>query len=99
MLVSAMRGTGVLQTAYRHDQIKRPRLTFIVVGKRHHMRFFADKGGQDPRGNDNLASGFVVDQGIVHPSIKTSISSRNLISKEVRDIRHAKDWVTANYSL
>lgn len=47
-----------------------PQLVFIVVGKRHHFRFFPDpKSGEgaDARGNGNLLPGFVVDQDIVHP--------------------------------
>jgi eukaryotic translation initiation factor 2C len=43
-----------------------PQLVFIVVGKRHHFRFFPDPksgAGADPKGNGNLFPGFVVDQG------------------------------------
>jgi len=47
-----------------------PKMSFIVVGKRHHVRFFPIPGGnprqQDPK-NGNLPSGLIVDQQIVHP--------------------------------
>lgn len=45
-------------------------MSFIVVGKRHHIRFFpapgADSRQQDPK-NGNLPSGLIVDQQVVHP--------------------------------
>ena len=48
-------------------------ISFIVVGKRHHIRFFpapgADSRQQDPK-NGNLPSGLVVDQQVVHPLYK-----------------------------
>ncbi|KAJ4473038.1 Piwi domain-containing protein [Lentinula aciculospora] len=44
----------------------RPKITFIVVGKRHHFRFFPKSGG-DADASGNCPSGFVVDQGIEHP--------------------------------
>ncbi|KAG7086247.1 hypothetical protein E1B28_002217 [Marasmius oreades] len=43
-----------------------PKLTFIIVGKRHHFRFFPN----DPKDADrsgNCRSGFVVDRRITHP--------------------------------
>ncbi|KAF5386770.1 hypothetical protein D9615_001667 [Tricholomella constricta] len=57
-----------LMTAYGSDLARWPGVTFIVVGKRHHFRFFPlDRQSEDPRGNGNLHAGFVVDQDIVHP--------------------------------
>lgn len=44
-----------------------PTVTIVIVGKRHHTRFFAT----DPRDADrsgNTIAGTVVDSGIVHPS-------------------------------
>jgi eukaryotic translation initiation factor 2C len=41
-----------------------PRLTFIVVKKRHHSRFFA----YDGRATNNIEAGTVIDQDITHPS-------------------------------
>ncbi|KAJ3912486.1 Piwi domain-containing protein [Lentinula edodes] len=53
----------LLEKFYGRD---RPRITFIVVGKRHHFRFFPKSGGTaDASGN--CPSGFVVDRGIEHP--------------------------------
>ncbi|KAG6832703.1 hypothetical protein H0H92_012275 [Tricholoma furcatifolium] len=59
--VASMR--GVLEEEYGKDTQRWPELNFIIVGKRHHFRFFADRDGQDPKGNGNLYSGFVVDRG------------------------------------
>ncbi|KIK51680.1 hypothetical protein GYMLUDRAFT_50405 [Collybiopsis luxurians FD-317 M1] len=44
----------------------RPKITFIVVGKRHHFRFFP-RGRGDADQSGNCPSGFVVDRGIEHP--------------------------------
>ncbi|KAJ3557975.1 hypothetical protein NM688_g1185 [Phlebia brevispora] len=45
-----------------------PQLVFIVVGKRHHIRFFpSDSSGKDKSGNCN--PGLVVDDGIVHSKL------------------------------
>ena len=41
-----------------------PRLTFIVVKKRHHSRFFA----YDGRVTNNIEAGTVIDQDITHPT-------------------------------
>ncbi|KAJ3712807.1 Piwi domain-containing protein [Lentinula raphanica] len=47
----------------------RPKITFIIVGKRHHFRFFPRSEG--PRfgadNSGNCPAGFVVDRGIEHP--------------------------------
>lgn len=45
----------------------RPKLTFIVVGKRHHIRFFPK--GKSPRKDGNAPAGLVVDTGITAPGI------------------------------
>ncbi|KAJ4500182.1 Piwi domain-containing protein [Lentinula lateritia] len=46
-----------------------PKITFIIVGKRHHYRFFPlnpqNKLEADPKGN--CLAGTVVDKGITHP--------------------------------
>ena len=41
-----------------------PSMAFVIVGKRHHFRFFpADRNSEDEKGNGNLQAGFVVDTG------------------------------------
>lgn len=40
-----------------------PKITVLVVGKRHHARFFP----WDPTATDNLRAGLVVDHTVVHP--------------------------------
>ncbi|KDQ16674.1 hypothetical protein BOTBODRAFT_30592 [Botryobasidium botryosum FD-172 SS1] len=44
---------------------KRPQLTFIIVGKRHHVRFFPAGGRGDRSGN--APAGLVVDSDITNP--------------------------------
>ncbi|KAF8680986.1 argonaute family [Rhizoctonia solani] len=44
-----------------------PKLTFVCVGKGHHVRLFGDQQNVDRSGN--CQPGTVVDQGITHPAI------------------------------
>ncbi|KAK0493443.1 argonaute-like protein [Armillaria luteobubalina] len=58
----------LLEAACRDAKINPPpKITFIIVGKRHHMRFFP----KDPRDQDsrsgNLLPGTVIDQAITNP--------------------------------
>ncbi|KAJ7702329.1 Piwi domain-containing protein [Mycena rosella] len=52
-------------------QVAKPKLTFIVVGKRHHISFFPPTD-QDRVGDKtgNCRAGLVVDQGLAHPQFK-----------------------------
>ncbi|XP_006458268.1 argonaute-like protein [Agaricus bisporus var. bisporus H97] len=57
---------GVFDQTYPEG--KRPKIVHMVVGKRHHVRFFPTNPGQaDNRGNGNFKAGLVVDNEIVHP--------------------------------
>ena len=50
-----------------------PSMAFIVVGKRHHFRFFpADRNSEDEKGNGNLQAGFVVDTGEPEATIQNT---------------------------
>jgi len=44
-----------------------PKITLIVVGKRHHIRFFPQQPGQADR-SGNCPAGTVVDRDITHPN-------------------------------
>ncbi|CUA70247.1 Protein argonaute MEL1 [Rhizoctonia solani] len=55
-----------IQAAFAESRIQ-GRLTFVCVGKRHHVRFFGDRNDVDKSGN--CYPGTVVDQGITHPAI------------------------------
>ncbi|CAE6435814.1 hypothetical protein ACGC1H_000833 [Rhizoctonia solani] len=55
-----------IQAAFTELRIQ-GRLTFVCVGKRHHVRFFGDQKNVDKSGN--CYPGTVVDQGITHPAI------------------------------
>lgn len=48
------------------DANYRPSLTFVVVQKRHHARFFPIRK-EDSDGKGNCGAGTVVDQDVVHP--------------------------------
>ncbi|PBK85499.1 argonaute-like protein [Armillaria gallica] len=44
-----------------------PKITFIVVGKRHHMRFFPKNDRDKDARSENLLPGTVIDQAITNP--------------------------------
>lgn len=46
----------------------KPKVTFIVVGKRHHIRFAPSHSGTGDR-SGNCPAGFVVDDKITSPGI------------------------------
>lgn len=49
----------------------KPKITFIVVQKRHHTRFFPPPNsglGQDDHKNNNVPAGTIVDKDITHPN-------------------------------
>ncbi|KAF9452879.1 Piwi-domain-containing protein [Macrolepiota fuliginosa MF-IS2] len=57
---------GVIKSLYPGD--KKPQIVYLVVGKRHHVRFFPrGPSSADSRGNGNFPAGLVVDSDIVHP--------------------------------
>jgi eukaryotic translation initiation factor 2C len=65
LLVSHV-GTGIIRSTGETFQ---PKVTFIVVAKRHHVRFFPTNNNQFAAAkNGNFSSGLVVDRDIVHPT-------------------------------
>ncbi|KAH7334657.1 argonaute-like protein [Rhizoctonia solani] len=54
-----------IQEACRRHKIK-PTITVVVVGKRHHVRFFPTHGGEDRSGN--CPAGTVVEDVVGHPT-------------------------------
>ncbi|KAK1215823.1 hypothetical protein PQX77_021549 [Marasmius sp. AFHP31] len=54
-----------LDNKYAELNMERPPVTFIIVGKRHHFRFFPNERDKDKTGN--CRSGLVVDKRITHP--------------------------------
>ncbi|KZP00889.1 Piwi-domain-containing protein, partial [Calocera viscosa TUFC12733] len=56
-----------VKNAFASLKMPPPKVTFVVVGKRHHTRFFpVDKKDADRSGN--APSGLIVDHDIVHPA-------------------------------
>lgn len=51
----------------KYSSNPKPKILYVVVGKRHHIRFFPGSQGADLKGNGNFPSGLVVDDNIVHP--------------------------------
>lgn len=52
------------------DGSYKPKITFLVVQKRHHTRFFPKEGARfvyDQR-NNNVPAGTLVDTDIIHPT-------------------------------
>ena len=65
--VMAQEVTALRRAFKRLDASYAPRITFIIVQKRHHTRFFA-KRKQDSDRSGNPLPGTVVDSGVCHPS-------------------------------
>lgn len=53
--------------AYGPDANKHAKVTFVVVQKRHHTRFFPTQKEFSDGRNNNIPAGTVVDKDIVHP--------------------------------
>ncbi|KAG1819562.1 ribonuclease H-like domain-containing protein [Suillus subaureus] len=62
---------GAIDDIWRDKNLKggKPELTFIVVGKRHHVRFFP-KNKNDGDRSGNCPAGFVADQGVGNPAVR-----------------------------
>jgi len=45
----------------KYSSNPKPKVLYVVVGKRHHIRFFPGSQGADLKGNGNFPSGLVVD--------------------------------------
>ncbi|KAG1858414.1 Piwi domain-containing protein [Suillus subalutaceus] len=63
--------TGAIDDIWRDKHLKdgKPELTFIVVGKRHHVRFFPKNKNEADR-SGNCPAGFVADQGVGNPAVR-----------------------------
>lgn len=63
--------TGAIDDIWRDKNVKsgKPELTFIVVGKRHHVRFFPKNRNEGDR-SGNCPPGFVADQGVGNPAVR-----------------------------
>lgn len=61
-LTAMYRACASVQPGYK------PKITMVVVQKRHHTRFFPGKSGIGDRRNNNVPAGTIVDTEIVHPT-------------------------------
>lgn len=52
----------------QEDGLYKPPITFIVVQKRHHTRFFPTRKEDSDDRNFNVKAGTIVDSVITHPS-------------------------------
>ncbi|XP_065346670.1 protein argonaute-2-like [Cloeon dipterum] len=59
--------TAIRRAAMKIGLTYMPRITFLVVQKRHHTRFFPKEGDSMADRNGNVPAGFVVDNTITHP--------------------------------
>ncbi|KAG1738666.1 uncharacterized protein EDB91DRAFT_1082696 [Suillus paluster] len=51
-----------------HTEVGKPELTFIVIGKQHHVRFFPKNRGKADR-SGNCPTGFIADKGVGNPAV------------------------------
>lgn len=68
--VSEIELKAIQRACSRIDLNYKPKITFIVVQKRHHTRFFPVKPNPKDRKNNNVVPGTVVDSEIVNPKIQ-----------------------------
>ncbi|KZP01222.1 Piwi-domain-containing protein [Calocera viscosa TUFC12733] len=59
------REVQAIRDAFVALKLPQPKLTFMVVGKRHHVRFFPERQNADRTGN--APAGLVVDTDVAHP--------------------------------
>ena len=58
---------AVQEACIKLEKEYRPRITFIVVQKRHHTRFFCENSRDETGKARNMPPGTTVDSGITHP--------------------------------
>jgi len=58
---------AILRAVKKINPNYNPQITFLVVQKRHHTRFFPDPRNKMTDNNGNVPPGFVVDTKITHP--------------------------------
>ena len=58
---------AVQEACIKLEKEYRPRITFIVVQKRHHTRLFCENSGDETGKARNVPPGTTVDSGITHP--------------------------------
>lgn len=59
---------AAMYAACKSQQAYNPKITMVVVQKRHHTRFFPGKSGIGDHRNNNVPAGTIVDTEIVHPN-------------------------------
>ncbi|XP_069693993.1 protein argonaute-2-like isoform X2 [Periplaneta americana] len=59
--------TAIKRACMSLDSEYKPRITFLVVQKRHHTRFFPTRREDEDGRNRNVPPGLVVDEQITHP--------------------------------
>ncbi|KZT61515.1 Piwi-domain-containing protein [Calocera cornea HHB12733] len=59
------REVQAIRDAFTALKMRQPKITFMVVGKRHHVRFFPERQNADRTGN--APAGLVVDTDVSHP--------------------------------
>ena len=60
--------TAIRRACSSLSQDYKPQVTFLVVQKRHHTRFFPTRDQDADGRNRNVPAGTIVDQEITHPT-------------------------------
>ena len=67
---------SAIQRACKHlEKDYEPKITYFVVQKRHHTRFFPPENSTDKLKNGNVMPGTVVDSDITHPTVSSFYSA------------------------
>ncbi|KAL1138977.1 hypothetical protein AAG570_009038 [Ranatra chinensis] len=92
-LTAIRRACSSLNTDYK------PTITFLVVQKRHHTRFFPTRAQDEDGRNKNVPAGTIVDTDITHPrEFDFYLASHASIQGTSRPTKYHLLWDDANLS-
>lgn len=81
------------QSLYRASRQEKPRFTLIVVGKRHHTRFYPPTNHPDSDDHGNPKRGLVVDRGITEArNWDFFLQSHNALQGTARPVHYYVLW-------
>nr|CAD7264340.1 unnamed protein product [Timema shepardi] len=91
--------TAIRQACQSLEQDYKPSITFLVVQKRHHTRFFPTRREDEDGKNKNVPPGTVVDTTITHPTeMDFYLVSHASIQGVSRPTKYRRLWDDSNMS-
>lgn len=92
--------TAMFQACANAKPQYKPKITMVVVQKRHHTRFFPGKSNIGDRKNNNVPAGTIVDTEIVHPNEpQFFLVSHQSIQGVARPTKYCVLWDDSNLNM